>query len=47
MLHTDSLTAAEPERLITARQISSQEEQLMPAALGVLEELGGDDEVEE
>jgi len=28
MLHTDSLTAAEPERLITARQISSQEEQL-------------------
>ena len=28
MLHTDSLTAAEPERLITARQISNQEEQL-------------------
>ena len=28
MLHTDSLTAAEPERLITARQVSSQEEQL-------------------
>jgi holliday junction DNA helicase ruvB len=28
MLHTDSLTAAEPKRLITARQVSSQEEQL-------------------